>query len=246
MATAATTLDSVFWNALAICFVSSDYEYIGTYMQAHVNDLDAYTKIMYGELPLFDYLDDLNPPAIASTTFTIIGESFARIYDAIMAKYNPLENFFTEGEFQDKINGKTTKSGKMTVTPSGTINVGQTGSKDTEIKDGTNIQKGTTYDNVSDFLNISENISNGTVTETYNNMGTQTSYTNYKTETEYNNLSETNSGGKITTESKAGNSGIFSKQDLTQREINLRLKNSAYPILVRMVVDLYNKGVWQS
>ena len=45
-------------------------------------------------------------------------------------------------------------------------------------------------------------------------------------------------------ENRHGSSGIFSKQDLTQREIDLRLRNRVIPILVRMVVDTFTSGVY--
>ena len=74
---------------------------------------------------------------------------------------------------------------------------------------------------------------------------TKTEYDNYKVEKSFDNrVDSTSYDDYEEVTDKKGNSGIFSKQDLTQREVRLRIKNRIVPIYVRMVVDTFSSGVW--
>lgn len=219
--------------------------------------VEGYSIIKYSDLPFWDWLEDYTDLKRAELAYTVCGHAIGKVAEALAKNYDPLENFFTDGT-SDTDYGKTvTKTGKETTTPSGTITHSRNGEHDIENENSTSLGQSTTYDDAdssvpspldttdSSLVNVGRNINKGKSKETFNNYADTTSYTNYKVEKEYSDVAESQSGSDSTEEHRSGNSGIFSKQDLTQREINLRLRNLLVPIIVRQVVDVFNSGVWQ-
>jgi len=225
-----------------------------------LEDLDAvegYSKITYSDLPLWDWLEDYSDLKRAELAYTVCGQAVGKVAESLAKNYDPLENFFTDGT-SDTDYGKTvTKSGKEITTPSGSIINSRNGEHEVENENTASLGQSTTYDDAdssvpnpldtadSSLVNVGRNINKGKSKETFNNYNDTTSYSSYKVEKEYSDVAETQSGTDSTEEHRSGNSGIFSKQDLTQREINLRLRNLLVPIIVRQVVDVFNSGVWQ-
>ena len=159
-----------------------------------------------------------------------MGNSFHKIFEALTTQYDPLENFFTRRMLTDSTNGSNTRTGGYSDTPSG--------SKTRSFTNYGNIGQGTTFESYGDgdFRNISKTKTDGTINE---------GYSNYSETRSYQNMKDDILSTKSVSENKNGNSGIFSKQDLTTREIALRLKHRIIPIFVRMCVDVVNKGVWK-
>lgn len=244
--TAMTVLKADFWTALGGLFISSDFADIGGLIQANASNLEGYSTLTYGNMPFFDYLSTMTASEIANLVFLVIGNSYKRIFDALTASYNPLENFYTSAEYVENSTADNVKTGSITTTLSGTVTTENKGTKTIGLSNEETIVSGTTYDNTSDFKNIGKNQHSYTETEGFSNgYGTETSYDDFGDTQTFNRVRDDASGYKDTTEEKSGNSGIFSKQDLTKREINLRLSNSAFPVLVRMCVDCLNSGVWE-
>lgn len=225
-----------------------------------LEDPDAvagYSTITYADLPLWDWLEDYSDLKRAELAYTVCGQAIGKVAEALAKNYDPLENFYTDGTSETDYGKTVTKSGKETTSPSGTITHSRTGEHEIENENTVSLGQSTTYDDAdssvptpldtvdSSLVNVGRNINKGTSKETFNNYADTTSYTSYKVEKEYDDVAEAHSGTDSTEEHRSGNSGIFSKQDLTQREINLRLRNLLVPIIVRQVVDVFNSGVWQ-
>lgn len=194
------------------------------------DEIVAYTEMMYDALYAMDFLEDKSTTIRANMIYMCIGNSFHKIFEALTTQYDPLENFFTHRILSDSTNGSNTRTGGYKDTP--------TGSKTRTFNNYGNVGQGTTFESYgdTDFRNISKTIANGTVNDGFNEYSETRSYQNMK-----DDILST----KSVSEDKNGNSGIFSKQDLTTREIALRLKNRIIPIFVRMCVDVVNKGVWK-
>jgi hypothetical protein len=153
--------------------------------------------------------------------------------------------------------------GKETTAPSGAIHVTETGATVSSTEGSDVVGQGTTYDSAStdptanDFRNISKTINDTTSrvgSDPNNPRKSTTSYEDYKVDKEFSERSnelefddrvDSMNGSEEIEEHRSGNSGIFAKQDLIQREIRLRLNNKLIPILVRMVIDAINSGVWE-
>lgn len=221
------------------------------------NEVTAYSTITYADLPFWDWLEDYSDVSRAELAYTVCGHALGKVAEALAKNYDPLENFYTDGTSETDYGKTVTKTGKETTTPSGTITHSRTGEHEIENENMTSLGQSTTYDDAdssvpnpldtadSSLVNVSRNINKGKSKEKFNNYADKTSYTAYKVEKEYDHVAEAHSGIDSTEEHRSGNSGIFSKQDLTQREINLRLRNLLVPIIVRQVVDVFNSGVWQ-
>lgn len=218
-----------FFNEFSVLFTQADRQDIHDYIMADYITMSQFAQMSYDGLLALDYLEPLSASHRAKIAYTAIGDAFAKIFDALVANYNPLENFFTDRTMQDNLDSDTTRSGGYTDTPSGTktrsfIDNGVTG-------------MGTTFESYSDndFRNISKTKSTGEIDDGFDN---------YQEQRVYNALTDTGNADRSIEEHRAGNSGIFSKQDLTNREIKLRLTYKIRPLLVRMIVDIFNKGVW--
>lgn len=241
---------------MANMFNGHDHTKAGEIVGDSINAIANYVVIKYNDLPFWDDLEEMTDAERAEIAYVAVGDAFGRICDALYKDYEPLENFYTNGESEENKDGTKTRSGSVESTPTGTINVKQNGTKVSELDNSISVGQGTTYDNAttdpslntsstSDFVNVSRNLNKGKSTETFANYGTETTYNNYKVTQEFKNLTDTDDFTTTKEEHRSGSSGIFSKQDLTQREINLRIKNLAISILVRMCVDVFNTGVWQ-
>lgn len=244
--TATTTLTSNFWTTLAGRFSALNHENIGLIIDDSADYLANYTEITYGDLPFWDTLADKTMLEIVNMVYLVMGEPFARIFDALDTNYNPLENYFTDRNYGETGSGSNMRTGSVESTPTGTTTTSTSGTRTRTYTNHGTTDQGTTYDDNSDFVNIAKHITDGEVQDGFTNYGTTTTYNGYKVTQEYKNLKDTAASGKEGEEHRSGNSGIFAKQDLTQREIDLRLRNKAAPILVRMVVDVFNTGVWQT
>lgn len=222
-----------------------------------VNAVIRYSILKYSDLPFWDWLEDLSDANRAELAYTVCGRALGKVAESLAKNYDPLENFFTDGTSNTDYGKTVTKSGKETTTPTGTITYSRDGDHEVESENTASLGQSTTYDDAdssvpdpidsvdSSLVNVGRNINKGKTKEKFTNYADTTSYTNYKVEKEYDHVAETQSGTDSTEEHRSGNSGIFSKQDLTQREINLRLRNLLVPIIVRQVVDVFNSGVWQ-
>lgn len=219
--------------------------------------VEGYSIIKYSDLPFWDWLEDYSDVKRAELAYTVCGHALGKVAEALAKNYDPLENFFTDGTSETDYGKTVTKTGKETTTPTGSISHTRNGEHEIENQNTVSLGQSTTYDNAdssvpnpldtadSSLVNVGRNIGKGKSKETFNNYADTTSYTNYKVEKEYDDVADAQSGTDSTEEHRSGNSGIFSKQDLTQREINLRLRNLLVPIIVRQVVDVFNSGVWQ-
>lgn len=253
-----------FWNYLSGKYLADDKEDLGAIMEEYCAHLQNYTIMNYTGLKALDYAENLNNQQRGDLAYLIMGDAFYHIFKSLEANYDPLENFFSKGHRTYDDSGTLTKTGsevdlttgKEVTTPSGSSNVQSIGSKEHTFEGRENLGQGTTYESNgdSDFVNISKNKQTGTERETFNGFGTRTSFEGYKVEHEFDNKQTQRSfNGRVDSTknngsediNKSGNSGIFSKQDLTHREVKLRLKDMSMPILVRMVVDVFNAGVWE-
>lgn len=220
--------------------------------------VEGYSKITYSDLPLWDWLEDYTDLKRAELAYTVCGHAVGKVAEALSKNYDPLENFFTDGTSNTDYGKTVTKNGKEKTVPSGTVTHYRQGEHEIETQDTASLGQSTTYDDAdssvptpldtvdSNLVNVGRNISKGKTKEKFTNFGDTTTYTGeYKITKEFEDYADTQSGSDSTEEHRSGNSGIFSKQDLTQREINLRLRNLLVPIIVRQVVDVFNSGVWQ-
>lgn len=207
-----------------------------------------YSTIKYDGLSVWKSLDNMVDSDIAHIAYLDMGHAFERVYDALIAEYDPLENYFTDRTESTEHGGAITKTGDKTTTPSGSTSNKANGTVNHGYTSHGSKHQGTTYDaySDSDFKNISRDVMDGTVQDSYNNYGTTTEFNNYKVEEKYNDITETDTRTEEIEEHRKGNSGIFSKQDLTSREIQLRIKNKILPIFVRLIVDVFNTGVYSS
>ena len=223
-----------------------------------VNAVISYSILKYADLPFWDWLEDLSDANRAELAYTVCGRALGKVAESLAKNYDPLENFFTDGTSKTDYGKTVTKSGKEITTPMGTVTHYRKGEHTIEIENSVSLGQSTTYDDAdssvptpldtadSSLVNVGRNINKGKTKENFDNFGDSTTYDeNYKVEKSFEDFAETQSGTDSTEEHRSGNSGIFSKQDLTQREINLRLRNLLVPIIVRQVVDVFNSGVWQ-
>lgn len=222
-------LTTNFFGSLADRFRADNRQDIYDFMEDGHDGLTVYAQMCYEDLLALDFLENMTDVQRADACYAAIRDSFPRIFDALVANYNPLENFFTDREMTDNLDSDSTRTGGYTDTPSGTktrsfIDNGVTG-------------MGTTFESYSDndFRNINKTKSTGEIDDGFDN---------YQEQRVYNALTDTGNADRSIEEHKHGNSGIFSKQDLTKREISLRLSYRLRPLLVRMIVDIFSKGVW--
>lgn len=237
-------LTSNFFDAFATFYNVEYYGDIYAFISGNSEYLAAYALFAYDKLELMDLTEDYTDIELAQIAFTTMGHAFAKIYRSLYAVYDPLENYFTDRTYEEDGDGSLEKKGTETTTPSGTMSVTSNGTKTNGFNLRQDTGQATTYDNASTFKDVERHKYEGDTTEGFNNYGTSTSYNNYHVDNTFTNRVDETEAHKEGEEHRKGNSGIFSKQDLTQREINLRLKNKVVPILVRMIVDVFNKGVW--
>lgn len=218
------------------------------------SDFANYTKFKFGTVPFFHEVLDMTIEEKVDTAIMHMGTAFDKVASSLLANYDPLENYFTRREMTTNTDGTITKRGDITTSPSGYIDVEESG-KFTRSSEGSDIVgQGTTYDTAtydptseSDFRNISKTVNNTKYTEESdpdNPRKRTTGYRDYEVKQQFNELQSETDMDEHIDENRHGSSGIFSKQDLIQREIDLRLRNRVIPILVRMVVDTFSSGVY--
>lgn len=249
-------LTNNFWSKFADKADTDGYHALRSALDSP-NEVTAYSTITYADLPFWDWLEDYSDVSRAELAYTVCGHALGKVAEALAKNYDPLENFYTDGTSETDYGKTVTKTGKEITTPTGSISHTRNGEHEIENENTASLGQSTTYDDAdssvpspidsadSSLVNVGRNINKGKSKETFNNYADTTSYTNYKVEKEYDDVAEAHSGTDSTEDHRSGNSGIFSKQDLTQREINLRLRNLLVPIIVRQVVDVFNSGVWQ-
>ena len=224
-------LNDDFFYALANYFTLTGRQDIFDFINNQHASLIGFSKLSYEGLYALDSLEGVDTGEVAGFVFAAIGNSFPKIYDALVADYNPLENYFTDREMTDNLDSDTTRTGGYTDTPSG--------KKTRDFVDNGVKGLGTTFESYgdNDFRNISKTQTIGQIDDKFED---------YQEQRTYNSLKDTGNADRSITEKRSGSSGIFSKQDLTEREVKLRIRYRLKPILVRMCVDVINKGVWKN
>ena len=237
-----------FLNEMLVLFTADNFREASDLLTNYATPIIGLAALQYKDLEVWEDLEDLTVADRANIAYAEMGNAFGRICAALTTDYDPLANYFTDREETDSNSGALTRSGNKTVTPSGTISNTQSGNVTHGFVGRDTKTQGTTYDaySDSDFKNIGKTIQDGTSSDTYNNLKTTTSFDEYSTTETYNNIADTDTRQTDIEEHRSGNSGIFSKQDLTQREINLRTRNRISSIFLRMVVDVFNTGVYSS
>ena len=210
-------------------------------------DLSLHVLVNYKDL---EFMEDLRVDGVynnAHYAFGLLGDALLRMFLALRADYNPLENYFTDRDMTTTTDNTDVRTGDVEKTIGGSIGSTRTGTREREYNDHTNVGQATTFEDFTDddFRNVSKNTETGKIKDTYTGFGTTTTYNNYKEKTQYNQLQDKHDGEEGIEEHRSGNSGIFSKQDLTQRELTLRQNNLFMKTMVRMLVDAFNTGVWQ-
>lgn len=218
-----------------------------TFIISHQAHFAKHVVVNYKDLEFMDDLKVEETEFNAKYAFALLGENIKRIYDALMAEYDPLENYFTDREMGTTTDNTDVRTGDVEKTIEGSISSTRTGSRVRTYNGHTNVGQATTFEDFgdNDFRNVSKNTESGNITDNYQNYGSGTTYNGYKEKQKYNSLQDKHDGQEDIEEHRSGNSGIFSKQDLTQRELTLRQSNLFMKTMVRMLVDAFNTGVWQ-
>lgn len=243
-------MNPIFLNLMANHLNDDGFEAAHDYLIEENNQLaiQQYVSMKYKWLEVWEDLEDLTELDWERMAYLEMGIAFGKIFNTLMKEYDPLENYFTNRhEVEDGSRGINSTE-ENTTTPSGSVKNTSTGSVDHTYENTTSINQGTTYDAYgdNDFKNISKNKQTGGTKDTYNNYANTTTYEGgyHVTENKEGEKSETTD--RDLTETRSGASGIFSKQVLTKQEIELRLSHRIIPIFCRMVVDVFNTGVYSS
>ena len=248
MPTAETILTSEFFYQFALNYNMEPGESnLMTFLVTYQQHLAKHVVVNYKGLR---FMEDLNPMETtfnAAYAFMLIGDAVKRIYDALTVDYDPLENYFTDRTMGTTTDNTDTKTGSETKTITGTVTTNRNGQRDKEFTNHTNLGEATTFESFSDndFKNVSKNTESGKISDTYTNYGTTTQWSNGYGETMTYNVTNDHDGQEDIEEHRKGNSGIFAKQDLTQRELTLRRDNLFVRTFVSMLVDAFNTGVWE-
>lgn len=250
MATAKTVLTSEFFLAFSLQFPSDipepDEETM-TFFSTFRDQLAIHASLNYGDLPFWDELDDLTVVQRAQYAFSLLGHPLSRMYHALIANYNPLENYFTDRDMTTDASNTQTKTGDKDVQKTGQVSSTQNGTRTKTYNNQTNTGQSTSFEDPVNFANVSKDTLTGNVQDSYSGFGSTTTYgtaQNPMSERTVYDVTTEDTGGETVEEHRSGNSGIFSKQDLTQRELTLRQTNLYMKTAVRMFVDAFNTGVW--
>lgn len=248
MAKAQEILTSNFFNKFALEYsMPVSEQNLMTFIITYQEHFAKHVVVNYKDLEFMDDLIVEEPEFNAKYAFALLGENIKRIYDALMAEYNPLENYFTDRDMSTTTDNTDVRTGNVNKSIGGSIGSTRTGSRERVYDGHTNVGQATTFEDFgdNDFRNVSKNTESGKITDEYKSFGTATTYNGYNENTQYNQLQDKHDGQEDIDEHRSGNSGIFSKQDLTQRELTLRQSNLFMKTMVRMLVDAFNTGVWQ-
>lgn len=248
MAVAETILTSEFFYQLASQYDAD--EPVRAFMLEYNEEFHKHVVVNYKGLR---FISDIYPEqtiANAVYAYALLGEALRRVFNALTADYNPLENYFTDRTMETDLSNTQEKTGNKDVQKTGQISTTQGGTKTRTYNQHGNVGQATSFESYGDddFANVSKNIMEGSVQDGYVGYGSTTTYgangTPMSEKTVYDVKDET-TGGEDVEEHRSGNSGIFSKQDLTTRELTLRQGNLFLKTAVRMLVDAFNTGVWE-
>lgn len=258
-----TVLTAQVWKALTAKFgeVYGTDSNIYTFLDAFDDEFYDLVSMDYQGLKSFDMIH-YTTNNIVNIAFLRMGDAFKRIFDSLILSYDPLENFFTDGTFEKKGKETMEKKGTEKTTPTGKVEVSRKGETHVENEDSFTVGQGSTFDSAtttpptttaaaSDLYNIARNINKQKTKQVFGDNGNNLPTTTTEYKDNYNvaksfegRKDELSFNDRIDETHKSGNSGIFSKQDLLQREIKLRLKNRIVPIYIGMVVDCFTTGAW--
>lgn len=247
MAVAETILTSEFFHQFASQY--DEDEPVRVFILEYDVELHKHVVINYKGLAFMEDLYAEQAIANAVYAFALMGDNVKKIYDALVTDYNPLENYFTDRTENTEKSGSNVKSGNKTTTPAGSVVSEMNGTRNRTYNNYGSESAATTFDDPGTVAqpNYSPTTSNkqkGTINDGFTNYGTTTRYNSYSVTETYNNITDAQEDSEDITEHRSGNSGIFSKQDLTQRELALRQSNLFIKTFVRMLVDAFNVGVW--
>lgn len=247
MAVAETILTSEFFYQFASQY--GEDEPVRAFILEYDVELHKHVVINYKGLGFMEDLYAEQTIANAVYAFSLMGDNIKRIYDALVTDYNPLENYFTDRTEETGKEGSNVKSGSKTTTPTGSVSSQMNGTRNRTYNNYGSESAATTFDNPGtvaqpNYSPTTSNKQNGTINDGFTNYGTTTSYNQYSVTETYNDITDAQESTEGVEEHRSGNSGIFSKQDLTQRELALRETNMFIKTFVRMLVDAFNKGVW--
>lgn len=248
MPTAETILTSEFFYQFALNYSMPPAESnLMTFIIEYQNHLAKHVVLNYKGLGFMEYLNPMETTFNAAYAFMLMGDAVKRIYDALTVDYDPLENYFTDRTMGTTTDNTDTKTGSDTKSITGTVTTNRNGSRDREYDGHTNVGEATTFESYGDnaFKNVSKNTESGKISDKYTNYGTTTQWSDGYGESMTYGVTNQHDGQEDIEEHRAGNSGIFAKQDLTQRELTLRENNLFVKVFVRMLVDAFNTGVWE-
>lgn len=241
-------LTNSFFYRFAQWYDGEEYEDVKDYFETFQTQFYHHVVLNYDGLQCWDYLATMSTNEISEYAFSLLGENIARIYNALVVNYNPLENYFTDRTMNTDRSNTQTKTGNKDVQKMGIVATTSTGTKERTYTNHSNTGAATTFEDPATFRDVSKDTMTGSIRDGYVGYGTNTIYgaagTPLSEKTIYDTSVE-DSGGEDITENRSGNSGIFSKQDLTQRELTLRQTNLFMKTAVRMFVDAFNTGVWE-
>lgn len=240
-------LTSSFFYRFAQWYDGEQYEAVKDYFETFQVQLYTHVVLNYDGLNCWEYLDDMTTNAIAEQAFAMLGEPIARIFNALVTVYNPLENYFTDRTMGTVVDSVDNKTGTKATARTGSDSTTWSGSRNREFTNYGSEDSGTTFESPGtidnpNYVPISKTKQTGTINDGFTSYGSTTTHNTTDTVT-YNVKNEHDSTEDVT-ENRSGNSGIFSKQDLTQRELTLRQTNIFMKTAVRMFVDMFNTGVW--
>lgn len=247
MAVAETILTSEFFYQFASQY--DEDEPVRAFILDYDVELHKHVVINYKGL---GFMEDLYPEqtiANAVYAFSLMGDNIKRIYDALVTDYNPLENYFTDRTEETGKEGSNVKSGSKKTTPEGSVISEMNGDREKEFTNYGSESAATTFEDpgtvdAPNFSPTAKSRQTGTVKDSFTEYGTTTRYNEYSVTEQYDDITDTQESTEGVEEHRSGNSGIFSKQDLTQRELALRETNMFIKTFVRMLVDAFNVGVW--
>lgn len=250
MPTAETILTSEFFYQFALNYNMEPGESnLMTFLIEHKSHLEKYVVVNYKGLGFMEVLNPMETTFNANYAFMLMGDAVKRIYDALTAEYDPLENYFTDRTMTTDTTDTNDKTGDKDVQKTGQISTTQGGIKERTYENHGSVGQATTFESYgdNDFKNVSKDITNGKIKDSFSNYGSTTTYGtagNPMSEKTVYNVTDDRTIGEDIEEHRAGNSGIFAKQDLTQRELTLRQNNLFVKTFVRMLIAAFNSGVW--
>lgn len=246
MAVAETILTSEFFYQFASLY--DEDEPVRAFILEYDQEFHKHVVVNYKGLKFIDDFYAEQTIANATYAFALMGDSLRRMFDALAADYNPLENYFTDRTMGTVVDSEDKKTGTKTLRRTGTDETTFEGDRTRQFTNYGSEDSGTTFEDpgtlaAPNYVPISKTKQTGTIKDAYSSYGSTTEH-NTNDATVYNTKNEHDSTEDIT-ENRSGNSGIFSKQDLTTRELTLRQGNLFMKTAVRMLVDAFNVGVWE-